>query len=79
MKYGTLRQRNPAYTEARWEELGDLYVGGYAHDAPVQLIAHTDRFTNGRAARPPFLGSGLADHNYRIAARVIALGYGTSR
>jgi hypothetical protein len=29
MKYGLLRQRNPAYTAARWEELGDLYVGGY--------------------------------------------------
>jgi hypothetical protein len=30
MKYGTLCQRNPAYTARRWEELGDLYVGGYA-------------------------------------------------
>jgi hypothetical protein len=29
MKYGTLRQQNPAYTAARWEELGDLYEGGY--------------------------------------------------
>jgi hypothetical protein len=29
MKYGTLRQQNPAYTAARWEELNDLYVGGY--------------------------------------------------
>jgi len=29
MNYGTLRQRNPAYTARRWEELGDLYVGGY--------------------------------------------------
>jgi hypothetical protein len=29
MKYGLLRQRNPAYTARRWEELHDLYVGGY--------------------------------------------------
>jgi hypothetical protein len=29
MKYGLLRQRNPAYVADRWEELGDLYVGGY--------------------------------------------------
>ncbi len=29
MKYGLLRQRNPTYTARRWEELDDLYVGGY--------------------------------------------------
>jgi hypothetical protein len=29
MKYGLLRQQHPTYNARRWEELGDLYVGGY--------------------------------------------------
>ena len=56
MKYGTLRQRNPAYTEARWEELGDLYVGGYA------LVDKAARYM------PKFVGESRERYRERLSA-----------
>ncbi len=56
MRYGTLRQRNPAYTEARWEELGDLYVGGYA------LVDKAARYM------PKFVGESRERYRERLSA-----------
>ena len=56
MKYGLLRQRNPAYTEARWEELWDLYVGGYA------LVDKAARYM------PKFVGESRERYRERLSA-----------
>ena len=59
MNYGTLRQRNPAYTESRWEELEDLYVGGYP------LVEKASRYL------PRFVG----ENRERYAERLSAASY----
>jgi hypothetical protein len=59
MKYGLLRQRHPEYTGARWEELGDLYEGGYA------LVEKASRYM------PRFVG----ENNERYAERLNAASY----
>ncbi len=56
MKYGVLRQRNPAYTAERWEELGDLYVGGY------QLVDKASRYM------PKFVGESRERYRERLSA-----------
>lgn len=56
MKYGLLRQRNPAYTAARWEELQDLYVGGY------QLLEKAPRYM------PRFVGENAERYAERLSA-----------
>jgi hypothetical protein len=56
VKYGTLKQRNPAYTAERWEELGDLYVGGYA------LVDKASRYM------PKFLGESRERYRERLSA-----------
>jgi hypothetical protein len=59
MKYGQLRQENPAYRAARWEELGDLYVGGY------DLLEKASRYM------PRFVG----ETSERYAERLSAASY----
>jgi hypothetical protein len=56
MKYGTLRQRSPAYTQERWEELGDLYVGGYP------LVDKASRYM------PRFVGESRERYRERLSA-----------
>src|SRR5271165_5594007 len=56
MKYGLLRQRNPAYAQERWEELGDLYVGGYA------LVDKASRYM------PKFVGESRERYRERLSA-----------
>jgi hypothetical protein len=56
MKYGTLRQRNPTCTPERWEELADLYVGGYA------LVDKASRYM------PRFVGESRERYRERLAA-----------
>lgn len=56
MKYGTLKQRNPAYTQERWEELGDLYVGGYV------LVEKASRYM------PKFVGESRERYRERLSA-----------
>jgi hypothetical protein len=56
MKYGTLKQRNPAYTAERWEELGDLYVGGYT------LVDKASRYM------PKFVGESRERYRERLSA-----------
>ena len=56
MRYGTLRQRNPAYTPERWEELGDLYVGGYP------LVEKASRYM------PKFVGESRERYRERLSA-----------
>jgi hypothetical protein len=56
MKYGLLRQRNPAYTQERWEELGDLYVGGYP------LVEKASRYM------PKFVGENRERYRERLSA-----------
>jgi hypothetical protein len=56
VKYGTLRQRNPAYCAERWEELGDLYVGGYA------LVDKASRYM------PKFVGESRERYRERLSA-----------
>ncbi len=56
MRYGTLRQRNPAYTGERWEELADLYVGGYP------LVEKASRYM------PKFVGESRERYRERLSA-----------
>jgi hypothetical protein len=56
MKYGILRQLNPAYTRSRWEELDDLYVGGYP------LVDKASRYL------PRFVGEHRDRYNERLSA-----------
>jgi hypothetical protein len=56
MKYGTLRQRNPSYTGERWEELGDLYVGGYP------LLEKASRYL------PKYIGESRERYRERLSA-----------
>ena len=56
MRYGTLRQRNPAYSPERWEELADLYVGGYA------LLDKAARYM------PKFVGESRERYRERLSA-----------
>ncbi|MGH7296390.1 MAG: hypothetical protein ACRELB_15740, partial [Polyangiaceae bacterium] len=56
MRYGTLRQHNPAYTPERWEELGDLYVGGYP------LVEKASRYM------PRFVGESRERYRERLSA-----------
>ena len=56
MKYGLLSQKNPAYTDKRWEELGDLYVGGY------DLLEKSSRYM------PRFVGESPERYNERLSA-----------
>ena len=56
VKYGLLSQKNPAYAEKRWEELGDLYVGGY------DLLEKASRYM------PRFVGETPERYNERLSA-----------
>lgn len=56
MKVGLLRQRNPEYAGGRWEELGDLYVGGYA------LVEKASRYL------PRFVGETPERYAERLSA-----------
>src|SRR5262245_249804 len=62
MKYGLLRQRNPEYTGARWEELGDLYVGGYP--LVEKASRYMPRFVGENAERYAERLSGASYMNY---------------
>jgi hypothetical protein len=56
MQYGLLRQRNPAYVPRRWEELSDLYVGGYP------LLDKASKYM------PRFVGENAQRYAERLAA-----------
>jgi hypothetical protein len=56
VKYGTLRQTNPAYAAARWEQLDDLYVGGYT------LVEKASRYL------PKFVGETRDRYQERLSA-----------
>ena len=56
MKYGLLRQRNPTYDARRWEELDDLYVGGY------MLLDKAGRYM------PRFVGESAERYAERLSA-----------